>query len=298
MVTPPFEPVAAAVAVRKVKNLLTGMPATDADVMTATTMGAAGMQTLINTWMTDSQYTALFQAKMVTFFRNFFQQTGFAPLDDFKPQLLVNGGFDFGPFGLGAVGDDAYYRLVQNLQDSFALTAWQTVAEGKPFTDVLTTQRFMMTTGLKSLYVQTETKADAPTYGTNTNMPAWTVNFDRTNTANVNNLTADLASMVFSDQAATDDRVGIRRQLGLHGGDDGAASTGRRCCSSGSSGSRRGSRSWPTRSASSTRRSRTSRRRTCRDWKWVTINHKATPTRSDGGDRSRTTFRPWRRRRR
>ena len=76
---------------------------------------------------------------MVTFFRNFFQQTGFAPLDDFKPQLLTNGGFDFGPFGLGAVGDDAFYRLVQNLQDSFALTAWQMVAEGKPFSDVLTT---------------------------------------------------------------------------------------------------------------------------------------------------------------
>ena len=42
MVTPPFEPVAAAVAVRKVKNLLTGLAATDADVMTATTMGAGG----------------------------------------------------------------------------------------------------------------------------------------------------------------------------------------------------------------------------------------------------------------
>ena len=59
VVTPPFEPVAAAVAVRKVKNLLTGMAATDADVMTVTTNGAGGLQTLINTWMTDSQYAGL-----------------------------------------------------------------------------------------------------------------------------------------------------------------------------------------------------------------------------------------------
>jgi len=57
----------------------------------------------------------------VGFFRNSFQQTGFTPNEDFKPQLLENGGFDFGPLGIYA--DDAFPRLVQNLQDSFALTA-------------------------------------------------------------------------------------------------------------------------------------------------------------------------------
>src|SRR5206468_3456127 len=54
--TPPFEPVAAAVAVRKVKNLLTGLAPTDADVTTATTNGVAGLKSLIDTWMNDSQY--------------------------------------------------------------------------------------------------------------------------------------------------------------------------------------------------------------------------------------------------
>ena len=97
---------------------------------------------------------------MVGFFRNVFQQTGFTPTEDFKLQLLTNGGFDFGG-GTRAVGDDAFPRLVQNLQDSFAMTAWQLVKEGRPFTEVLTTQRFVMTTALKSLYIQIEMPADS-----------------------------------------------------------------------------------------------------------------------------------------
>ena len=74
---------------------------------------------------------------MVGFFRNMFQQTGFIPTEDFKLQLLTNGGFDFGGTQ-PHVGDDAFPLLVQNLQDSFALTAWQLVKEGRPFTETLT----------------------------------------------------------------------------------------------------------------------------------------------------------------
>ena len=160
--TPPFEASGAAVAVRKVKNLLTGLPSTDAEVAAATSGGAGALQTLINGWMSDSQTRPLFQNRMIGFFRNFFQQTGFAPLDDFKMQMMMNGGFDFGPLGTGAVGDDVYFRMVQNIQDSFALTAWQLVADGRPFTEVLTTQRYLMTTALKSLYLQIEMPNDEP----------------------------------------------------------------------------------------------------------------------------------------
>ena len=97
-------------------------------------MGPAGLQQLIITWMTDPTFQPQFQGKMIPFFRNLFQQVGFTPTDDFKPQLLENGGFDFGPLGTGAVGDDVYFKLVKNLQDSFALTAWQMVKEGtEPF---------------------------------------------------------------------------------------------------------------------------------------------------------------------
>jgi hypothetical protein len=47
----------------------------------------------------------------------------------------------------------------------FAVTAWQLVAEDKPFSDVLTTQRYMMTTALKSLYLQIEMPNDQPFAG-------------------------------------------------------------------------------------------------------------------------------------
>lgn len=175
----PFQPASAQTAVRKVKNLLTGMAPTDDDVSLVTAMGAAGLQQLIDTWMNDPQFQPRFQDKMVFFFRNTFQQTSFSPLDDFKPQLLQNGGFDFGPIGASAVGDDAFARLVQNLQDSFALTAWQIVASGQPFTDVLTTSKFMMTTALKSLYLQIEMPNDQPYAftGGNSQKLAWRVDY-------------------------------------------------------------------------------------------------------------------------
>ena len=67
---------------------------------------------------------------MVGFFRNMFQQTGFIPTEDFKLQLLQNGGFDFGG-STRNVGDDAFPRLVQNLQDSFALHRLA-AGEGRP----------------------------------------------------------------------------------------------------------------------------------------------------------------------
>jgi hypothetical protein len=165
-VTVPPAPFMAAVAgptCRKIKDLLVGLPCTDDDVNTVQTMGPAGLQQLIITWMTSSTYQPLFQAKMIPFFRNMFQQVGFTPTQDFKNQLLQNGGFDFGPLGTAAVGDDIYAQLVQNLQDSFAKTAWQMVQEGtEPFSDVLTTTRFQMTTGLMSLYTQIEMPDDEP----------------------------------------------------------------------------------------------------------------------------------------
>ena len=153
---PPFEPAAAASSVRKVKNLLTGLTPTDDEIAAVTANGAAGLQTLIDTWTTDTATLAQYREKMLFFFRNSFQQTGFNPAEDFKPQLLTNGGFDFA----NTPGDDIFARLVQNLEDSFALTAWQLIADGRPFTDVLTTTRFMMTTALKATYLQIEMPRD------------------------------------------------------------------------------------------------------------------------------------------
>lgn len=152
----PFEPATAQSSVRKIKNLLTGMPLTDADVATVAAMGAAGLQSLIATWMSKPEFQDKFRERMLFFFRNAFQQTGFNQAEDFKPQLLTNGGFDFAT----PPGDDIFARLVQNLEDSFALTAWQLMAEGRPFSEVLTTRRFMMTTALKATYLQIEMPRD------------------------------------------------------------------------------------------------------------------------------------------
>src|SRR5579863_2243916 len=48
-----FTPALAGPTCRKIKDLLVGMPCTDADVSTVETMGPAGLQQLITTWMTD-----------------------------------------------------------------------------------------------------------------------------------------------------------------------------------------------------------------------------------------------------
>ncbi|HKP59505.1 MAG TPA: hypothetical protein VJV78_22435 [Polyangiales bacterium] len=166
---------------RKVKNLLVGLSPNDADVSELSAHGALGLQRLIDTWIGAPEFEPLFKAKLLVFFRNAYQQTGFTPTEDFKPQLLENGGFDFGPFGKGAVGDDAFTRLVQNLEESFARTALQLIAERKPLTEVLTTRRFMLTTGLKSLYLQIEMPNDQPfaftRRATNAAPVAWKVDY-------------------------------------------------------------------------------------------------------------------------
>jgi hypothetical protein len=272
----PFQPLAAAAAVRKVKNLITGLPPTDAEIATVTTSGQMGLQTLINGWMSDTTTSPMFKTKMVTFFRNFFQQTGFQATEDFKIQLLQNGGFDFGPLGTAAVGDDAFYRLVQNLEDSFALTAWQLVAEGRPFTEVLTTQRFMMTTGLKSLYVQVETVPDAP-FGNTSSTPTWTIDYS------TNPITLDMAltNMVFSDE------------LPASGAGSFSLGSAQACRDAGAAtGAFRGTSLLFQRLLGFTPRLPFSGNPTCfehaskpyfttsdlTDWGWVTINHNATPT--------------------
>jgi hypothetical protein len=131
---------------------------------------------------------------MIGFFRNMFQQTGFTPTEDFKIQLLQNGGFDFG--NTRNVGDDAFPRLVQNLQDSFAMTAWALVKEGRPFTETLTTTRFQMTTALKSLYVQIEMPNDTNQRSTSTTVLNWSVDYS----GNPIPIEQALTNMVFSDE--------------------------------------------------------------------------------------------------
>jgi len=198
----PFAPVQASATTRKVKGLLTGLAPTDEEVAKVAASGAAGLQELIDTWMTGAEFQPLFRDKMLFFFRNVFQQVGFTPTEDFKPQLLENGGFDFGPFGTGAVGDDVYFRMVQNLEDMFAMTAWQILLEDRPFTEVLTTERYMMTTALKSVYLQIEMPNDQPFagFGRGGNMATSTVSWTLDYTEGVTIPLAEaVSSLTFDD---------------------------------------------------------------------------------------------------
>ncbi|HEX7451644.1 MAG TPA: hypothetical protein VF294_05140, partial [Polyangiaceae bacterium] len=139
---------------RKVKNVLTGLAATDAELATSKTPG--GMKTLITTWMATPE----FQDKLLFFFQNTFQQSQVAQLD-FEFQLRKRpGAFDL---SYDIFGDNAYPKIYQNMKESFARTAIEFFSTGRAMSDLLTTNQFMMTTALKSLYMQIEAPYDIHT---------------------------------------------------------------------------------------------------------------------------------------
>lgn len=131
----PYEAVSAAAAVRKVKDLLVGLPPTDSEIA-AVSADAGALPGLIDGWMKLPQY----QEKMKVFFELAFQQTQVttANLVDLVP-----------PQGLSGT---ALPMLVQNIRESFARTVLELDAEGRPFTDAFKTHRFMMTPALMELH--------------------------------------------------------------------------------------------------------------------------------------------------
>jgi hypothetical protein len=140
---------------RKVKSVLTGLAPTDSELAAAT--DATALESLIDTWMATPE----FNAKMIGFFQNAFQQSSISLLD-YEFQLRKRpGAFDL-PYGL--FGDNAFPLLIQNLKESFARTCLELIAEGRPLTDILTTTRFMMTTALMSMYMQIEMPYDIHTF--------------------------------------------------------------------------------------------------------------------------------------
>jgi hypothetical protein len=134
---PAFEPVAPAVYVGKVKNLLVGLPPTDAEV-SAVTADPTALKGLVGDWMQLPQYTQ----KMQRFFELAFQQTQ-VTANDFSDQayprrLIINA--------------STTPLLLQNLEQSFARTMLALIADGKPLTVGMTTHKLMMTTALKEVY--------------------------------------------------------------------------------------------------------------------------------------------------
>jgi hypothetical protein len=128
-----FEAVGPESYTAKVKNLLTGLPLTSAE-LAAVTADPKALRGLIDQWMALPQ----FQTKMLVFFRNAFQQ---AQVDN---STLLD---QMGGRGLPSNGQ-TLQRLIVDLQESFARTAMQLVQTNKPFNGAIDTKSYMMTTAL------------------------------------------------------------------------------------------------------------------------------------------------------
>jgi hypothetical protein len=133
----PFVPDPPAVYVAKVKNVLLGLPPTDAE-LAQVTRDPAQLAPLIRQWMKQPEYAQ----KMQRFFELAFQQTQIGAID-FADQTYPR------PIGLNPA---TIPLLIQNAQQSFARTVLELIAEGQPLTTALTTHRFMLTTALRELY--------------------------------------------------------------------------------------------------------------------------------------------------
>lgn len=126
------------VYVAKVKNLLTGLPPTQAEVDAVANASSdaskqAALLTLIDQWMTTPEYSS----KMLGFFERAFQQTQISNADFLN--IIPNGG-------------EVLNSLVQNITESFARTMLELVAQGQPVTTAFTTNQLMMTPALMELY--------------------------------------------------------------------------------------------------------------------------------------------------
>lgn len=135
----PFAPQPAQAYVGKVKNILVGTAPT-ADEISAVAADPDTLRDTIKGWTQTPEY----RAKMLQFFGSAFQQT----------QVIAN---DFANQNGELRGYGAPY-LLQNLQQSFARTALELIDEGVPFTETMTTRRFMVTPPLLMFYGYVDTR--------------------------------------------------------------------------------------------------------------------------------------------
>jgi len=129
----PFEPVQARVYVAKVKNLLLGLSATEEEIA-AVDADPAALKDMVEAWFVRPEA----QAKLGTFFNKAFQQAQITQ-NDFFDQLSVD--------------NLTNLPLFAQAQESMSRTALKLIADGKPFTDTVTTRTFMMTPTLMSFYL-------------------------------------------------------------------------------------------------------------------------------------------------
>jgi hypothetical protein len=139
---PAFQVDPATVYVAKVKNILVGLPPSDAEVK-AVQANPAQLGALVDMWMALPEY----QQKMMVFFELAFQQTQITTAD-FSDMIP--------PQGLGP--NASTQLLLQNIRESFARTVVAQAMQGRPLTDAFTTKQLMMTPALMELYAFLDTR--------------------------------------------------------------------------------------------------------------------------------------------
>jgi hypothetical protein len=135
-----FHPDSPYVYVAKVKNVLVGLPPTDAEVKQVVADPSA-LKSLIQTWMTSSEFAPLYQQKMQRFFELAFQQTQIA-VTDLQDQSYPRA--DDNPWTAP--------EFMQNIEQSFARTMVSFMLAGTPLTEAMTTDSLMMTPALMEYY--------------------------------------------------------------------------------------------------------------------------------------------------
>jgi len=127
----PFEPLPPASALAKVKDFLTGLPP-DADEQAAYLADPTVLRSMVDGWM----QTAEFEARALQIFDQLFQQE--VSVDDLAEYL------DNNPNRVQGMNTRSGGRMLRSIAQSFSHTAWDIVAQQRPFHEVLTTRTFML----------------------------------------------------------------------------------------------------------------------------------------------------------
>jgi hypothetical protein len=129
MTPPPYQPLSPRAYAAKVKDLLTGLPLTDQE-LAAVTANRAALPGMVDAWSQTPQ----FKERMFDFFKRSFQQTQL-DITDLDDQLRLNS---------ANLNRADQLRMLKAVEDSFPRTVMALLDEKRPFTETLTTTRFMV----------------------------------------------------------------------------------------------------------------------------------------------------------